>query len=430
MRSKIKPELDVLSQNVLFEKINHICSLVNTVIGFEELLQVSLKETMSLLGAKRGSIFILDDNGEDLILRASEGMKNEETKRMVKRLGEGIVGQVAQLKKPIVVEDIAQDDRFNNFNSRKSYYTPSFICAPLLLKDKLIGVINITDKKSGLHFTTDEMTLLDFLSSQIALNFRRIGLYQKFRKIVQETKNLKDRLGQSDQEAEHLKKQIIIQEKLATIGKLAGGIAHEFNNPLDGVMRYTNLCIELTKDEDVIRGYLLEIKHGLNRMANIVKNLLACSRNEGLKKEKINFKQALEHSLGSLKTEIHYKNISVHKKIESDLPLIQDLGLERILINLLRNAVDSMKEGGQLTIKAAAQKNFLVVAISDTGSGIPVEIVDKIFEPFFTTKDMDKGCGLGLTIVGEVIKGYEGKIDVDSQVGQGTTFTVKLPITI
>src|SRR6185295_15503686 len=116
-------------------------------------------------------------------------------------------------------------------------------------------------------------------SSQIALNYRRGQLYQKFKKAVRESKSLKNKLGKSSDETKILKNKIVVQEKLATIGKLAGGIAHEFNNPLDGVLRYTNLCIEHTKDDEVVRGYLLEIKQGLNRMVNIVKSLLACSRN-------------------------------------------------------------------------------------------------------------------------------------------------------
>src|SRR5439155_23160009 len=117
-------------------------------------------------------------------------------------------------------------------------------------------------------------------STQIALNHRRVQLYQKFKNLVKESKVLKTELGKSSAEAKNLKKQIVVQEKLASIGKLAGGIAHEFNNPLDGVIRYTNLSLEhLSMEEEVVRGYLLEIKQGLNRMANIVKSLLACSRN-------------------------------------------------------------------------------------------------------------------------------------------------------
>jgi len=274
-----KQESERLAQSVLFQKISEICAAVNVATDGTGLLEISLQGTLELFGAERGSIFILKENGKDLILKSARGMALNEERNMVKRLGEGVVGQVAASKKPIFVDDISKDDRFENFQARKSYRTPSFICAPLLIKDSLLGVINIADKVDGKRFTQNELQLLDFLSSQIALNYRRIQLYEKFKKIVKESKDLKDELGKTSKETTHLKQQVIQQEKLASIGKLAGGIAHEFNNPLDGVMRYTNLCLEHIKEDEVVRGYLLEVKHGLNRMANIVRSLLACSRN-------------------------------------------------------------------------------------------------------------------------------------------------------
>jgi len=297
-----------------------------------------------------------------------------------------------------------------------------------LIKDKLIGVINITDKQTGHRFTKDDMRLLDFLSSQIALNYRRIQLYERFKRVVKETQTLKDRLGQSDKEAEHLKKQIHIQEKLATIGKLAGGIAHEFNNPLDGVIRYTNLSIEHVRDDEVVRGYLMEIKKGLKRMANIVKNLLDCSRNELLTHSKVNFKDALDHSISSVQTDLDYKNINVEINMNQEIPPIRDLGLERVLSNLIRNAVDAIDRDGRITIGARCDQDHLTVSVSDTGHGIQASNMEQVFEPFYTTKDIDKGCGLGLTIVGEIIKIYDGKIAIESALNKGTTFTIKVPV--
>ncbi len=421
---------DEKAQYDLFQKVGEICAIVNTAINDQELLSLSLRLTMTLFGTSRGSIFILSDNGKDLILKAAEGMRHTEEAEMVKRLGEGIVGQVAKRKLPLVVDDIENDARFHDFQARKSYRTPSFICTPLLIKDKLIGVINIADKESGLRFNKNELQLLDFLASQIALNYRRIQLYQKFKTIVKETQNLKDRLGQSNQEAQNLKKQVFIHERLATIGKLAGGIAHEFNNPLDGVMRYTNLCLEHVKDDEVVRGYLLEIKHGLNRMANIVKNLLACSRNEVPTEENIDFQQALDRSLVGLQTDFAQKNIAIEKNIHSDLPSIPDLGLERVLTNLLRNAIDAIPDLGKISIEAKCQNNMLHIKIQDTGVGIPLSETEKIFEPFYTTKAINKGCGLGLTIVYEIVKSYNGRIHLESAPGEGTTFFVNLPVKI
>lgn len=425
-----KTEQEESTQLDVFQQVSDICALVATAISEDDLLEKSLQQTMRLVGATRGSIFLLDSSGKDLTLKIAIGLKKDEQKQMVKKMGEGIIGHVAKRKLPIVVDDIETDERFHDFKARKSYRTPSFICAPLIIKDKLIGVINIADKESGLHFTKNEMQLLDFLSSQIALNYRRIELYQKFKNIVRETQTLKDRLGQSDQEAKNLKKQIHIHERLATIGKLAGGIAHEFNNPLDGVMRYTNLCLEHIKDDEVVRGYLLEIKHGLNRMATIVKNLLACSRNELPHGEQfINFQQALERSLASVRMDIEYKNIRVEKRIGDEIPPVKDLGLERILTNIIRNAAEAIEgNSGRITIEAKCQDDILHIKIHDTGVGIAAGETEKIFEPFYTTKEINKGSGLGLTIVSEVIKGYNGKIAVESEPGKQTTFFIDLPL--
>lgn len=420
--------LSELSQIDLFQKVSDICETVNGITDGTELFEVSLVKMLELFDANRGSIFILADNGKDLILESSVGMQRLDREKMVKRLGEGIVGKVAETKQPIVVDDITQDDRFQNFKAREGYQTLSFICAPLMIKDKLVGVINITDKESGLSFNENELQLLDFLSSQIALNYRRVQIYQKFEQAREETEQLKDKLGQSDKETEYLKKKIILQEKLATVGKLAGGIAHEFNNPLDGVMRYTNLCLEHVSD-DVVRGYLLEIKHGLNRMANIVKSLLACARNEPKTNAVIHFEEVLNRSLSCVQSDIADKNIQVRREIQENLPMIKDLGLERILTNLIRNGVDEMEDKGIITVRANMRDDIFWMEVEDTGCGVEEDNIQQMFEPFYTTKDIDKGFGLGLTIVGEIVKNYRGKIDVASEVGKGTTFTIRIPIT-
>ncbi|MCR4337398.1 MAG: GAF domain-containing protein, partial [Candidatus Omnitrophica bacterium] len=406
----LQSPFEKFTQPELFKKVADICASVNLVVHRQELLEISLRQTLELFDANRGSIFILE-NGKDLILKAAQGMGGIEGEQIVKTLGEGVVGRVAISKKPIVVEDISRDERFINYQARRNYRSPSFICAPLLVKDQLIGVINISDKTSLKPFSNEELLLLDFLASQMALNYRRIELYQKFKSIVKESKDLKDRLGQSNLEANHLKKQIFIQERFVTIGKLAGGIAHEFNNPLDGVLRYTNLCLEHVEKDDVVYGYLIEVKHGLNRMANIVRSLLACSRNGGNNSsKKISINKTIEQVLQSLKNEITHKKITIKNNFSTNIPQIPDLGLERAVTNLIRNAMDAINHPlGEIRIGTFLEDQHAIITIEDNGIGIPQENIEKIFEPFFTTKDIDRGCGLGLTIVSEVIKSYAGE---------------------
>jgi len=428
MIDTMRTKLEDISQQEIFQRVGEICSLVSTVMSAKELLELSLKKTVELFGASRGSVYILKENKKDLVMEIACGMKRIEKEMMIKQLGQGIVGRVAKTKQPIVVDDISKDERFPGHKARLQYATPSFICVPLIIKDQLIGVINISDKESGHRFNKDEMQLLDFLASQIALNYRRIELYNKFKKLIKEKETIEGRLDERLKEAEELRRKVNIQEKLATIGKLAGGIAHEFNNPLDGVMRYTNLCLEHIKDDDVVRGYLLEIKHGLNRMANIVRNLLACSRNEFPNRSKVSFHEALTHCLANLRTDLALKNIEVTTEISDKIPPVRDLGIEHVLTNLVRNAIDAMENGGKLAITAQYLRGLLSLSVSDTGRGIEEKDYKQIFEPFYTTKEIDKGCGLGLTIVGEIIKSYNGNVDIESEFGKGTTFTVTLPL--
>lgn len=426
----MQQDIQKLTQSELFEQVGSICAVVNTVADTKELLDISLRKSMEIFGATRGSVFIMDERSKDLTLKASIGLRWAEKDHLVKKMGEGVVGRVAELKKPIFVEDISSDDRFKDFQVRDSYHTSSFICAPLMLKDKLIGVINMADKESGLSFGIHEVQLLDFLASQIALNYRRIELYYKFKTVLKQSKDLKDELGKTSEETSLLKSQIIAHEKLATLGKLAGGIAHEFNNPLDGVMRYTNLCLNQVGEDEVMRGYLLEIKQGLNRMANVVRSLLACSRGEvrgGVQKVDIN--KAVIQAVDVLKIDLTQKNIICEKYLAACFPMINDLGLERVIENLLRNAIDAVEDGGRIVISTVLKDGGLMLTVCDDGTGIEGGgDFSKIFQPFYTTKESDRGCGLGLTIVSEVVKAYGGDIQVKSDQGQGTSFIITLPI--
>ncbi|HSV43735.1 MAG TPA: GAF domain-containing sensor histidine kinase, partial [Candidatus Bathyarchaeia archaeon] len=396
------------------------------------LLKVSLNKTMELFGATRGSLFIFDEHTKGLVLRAACGLKWTETDPLVKKMGEGVVGRVAEMKKPIFVTDIASDERFENYPVRPGYQTPSFICAPLLIKDVLIGVINMADKQSGYSFGEEEVQLLDFLATQIALNYRRVEIYQKFKLILKESQDLKDELGKSSQETSRLKHQMVTHEKLATLGKLAGGIAHEFNNPLDGVIRYTNLCLQHAGEDEILRGYLLEIKGGLNRMANVVRSLLDCSRGEtSSATQKVDVNAAVVQAVDSLKIDIGRKSVIVEKRLGAGLPMMIDFGLERIVENLLRNAIDAVSPGGKIIVTTAKDDQTLTLTVYDNGCGIAnADDVSKIFQPFYTTKESDRGCGLGLTIVSEVVKAYEGQIDVDSWPGRGTAFIITLPLAV
>lgn len=218
-------------------------------------------------------------------------------------------------------------------------------------------------------------------------------------------------------------------EKFASLGKLVSGIAHELNNPLDGVIRYTNLALESLPEESIACEYLLNAKKGLNRMANIMRSLLDFSSSlSPVFDRSIDVNQAIEESLMMLGHHILSHNIKVVKQFNARLPLVPDKGLKLVFTNIIKNACGVMPKEGILKISTGTRDGFIEIKFTDTGQGVPKEIRDRIFEPFFTTKEMGKGSGLGLAICDDIIQRHKGKIFLEDTQDKGATFTIQLPV--
>jgi PAS domain S-box-containing protein len=230
-----------------------------------------------------------------------------------------------------------------------------------------------------------------------------------------------------------LEKQLIQSEKLATIGLLSSGIAHELRNPLN-IIETARYYIEDTLDSDDrldndLRNKLEVIKKNVRRASNIINNLLEFSRHSENEREPIDVNRLIDSTLSLIGKELSAKNIELVRSYQHVPPAYLGLdGLKQVLLNIIINAVQAMPSGGRLTIETSTvEDGRLRVAISDTGDGIAPENLPHIFSPFFTTKRVGEGTGLGLYITHMILQREGGEISVDSKVGQGTTFTVLLP---
>lgn len=377
------------------------------------LLNNALRDIKASLNAECASLFLFDAKNNDLVLDSFLNTKDLQIKGLRKRIGEGISGKVAELKLPVLVRDINGDLRFkrNGFNH---YNTGSFISIPLFGSNGLLGLINIADKANGESFSEKDM--------QIAIVLARYSCA-----IVEhllQSSRLKD-------EKEILNKQKSLLEKYASVGKLAAGVVHEISNPLDGILRYTNMLLNQAESSSISGEYLLEIKKGLNRIANITQSLLEFSHqvnsyNYSRVKKYISIPELSDESIDLFKERIK-NNITVNKRYGASLSKILDLGLQHIFINLIKNALDAMPDGGALNISADMKNNGVEIVFEDSGAGMSDEMMQHIFEPFFTTKTCNKGTGLGLAICNEIVKKYDGKITVRSASGKGTAFVILLP---
>jgi signal transduction histidine kinase len=219
---------------------------------------------------------------------------------------------------------------------------------------------------------------------------------------------------------------LIQSEKLASIGQLAAGVAHELNNPLANISLNTEMLMRNCKDE-VSAKKLNVIAENVDQAARIVRDLLDFSREAKLELEFLDVNEVLVKALESLKYEI--RDIKIVDNLDPNLPRVlgDRVRLKQVFTNIISNALHAMDNGGVLSISTRADKKFLEVRISDTGRGIPKEHLGKIFDPFFTTKGVGKGTGLGLAISYSIVEKHGGLIEVESEVGKGTTFIIKIP---
>jgi signal transduction histidine kinase len=224
--------------------------------------------------------------------------------------------------------------------------------------------------------------------------------------------------------------QLVEAEKLASIGKLAAGIAHEINNPLTSVLTFSNLMLEQCPPDDPRNEKLKLMARETDRARTIVRQLLNFGRETVIRPEKININQPVSEITDSLLAQDAFKGIDLNVKLAENLPEVyaDPAQIGQVVMNLLLNSIHAITPPGRIDILSRSSGKNVEIVFSDTGIGIPQENIHKIFDPFFTTKDARKGTGLGLAVSYGIIKKHSGEIEVSSIEGKGTTFTVRLPI--
>jgi signal transduction histidine kinase len=222
---------------------------------------------------------------------------------------------------------------------------------------------------------------------------------------------------------------LIWLKKLASLGRLSANLAHELNNPMDGVLRYVRLLLDQIPEHDPRRTYAERARDGLMRMASMVREILDFTKQNRVIFRPTDIQRSIGRILLLFGDQISAQNIKVESEFDKNIPVILNADVEQIFTNIIINAIQAMPNGGTLSISVKMLSQGLIEArFSDTGPGIPDEIRERIFEPFFTTKNIEQGIGLGLSISQEIAKNYDGSIHIESELGKRTTFVVRLPI--
>ena len=232
-----------------------------------------------------------------------------------------------------------------------------------------------------------------------------------------------------DENSKLIEQQLLHADRLASIGQLAAGVAHELNEPLGNILGLAQLSLKLPALPDLAKKDLGEIEECAIYSREIIKKLMEFSRQSSLCKEKINLNETIDNSITFLEIRCIKDGITIIKKYTEDIIVTADPNqIKQVITNLTINAAQAMKNGGRLIISTRKDSKKAILSIEDTGIGISGEDISKTFMPFFTTKDVGEGTGLGLSVVYGIIKNHNGDIKVSSEPGKGTIFEICLPL--
>jgi len=301
---------------------------------------------------------------------------------------------------------------------------PQIALTPIIVGEDVIGMFTVLSRR----LTDSDLPTITAFSSILAAGWRKTDLLAELRASVKELENTQSKLAQA--------------QKMEAIGKLAGGVAHDFNNLLTVITGYTDILLGSVDDEGV-RAHAEEVRNASQRAAELTQQLLAFSRQQPLEPRIIEGNSAVT-SVSSLLRRLIGEDIalSVNLSPETGFIRVDPTQLEQVLMNLAVNARDAMPDGGALTIATdlaevtvdearehdgVAPGTYMRLTVSDTGTGISKDSLDRLFEPFFSTKELGRGTGLGLSVVYGVVRQHGGFIEVDSELKKGTTFRVYLP---
>ena len=257
-----------------------------------------------------------------------------------------------------------------------------------------------------------------------------------FHKLVKAINAVASRLADATREESRLQDELRRRERLAFLGELAATVAHEVNNPLDGLQNCTRILRRSLSDSARTEQMLGLIEDGLERIELIVRRLLTLARHNVIRPIDVSMRSVLESATAAVQSRLDTNGVTVswgpltsQDRVAADAAL-----LEQVFVNLMINAVDSMPGGGRITLEIessqAAQPGgeaCVAVRVTDTGGGIPADVLPHIFEPFFTTKQGGRGTGLGLPIAARIVDAHRGRIEVEPRPDGGTIFTVTLP---
>jgi signal transduction histidine kinase len=381
------------------ERIIEISRVLNSKLELQPLLQDIISAATELTGTEASSVLLVDSKSGDLFFEAATGIKRYEVERVaVPR--ESIAGWIVENNSPLVIDDVTNDPRWSQkVDNETGFVTRSILGAPLSVKDKVIGAIEVLNKKTKLPFSEDDLNTLTTLASQAAVAIENARLFQ-----------------QSDQIAD---------------------VVHELRTPLTSIVGYSKLLLAAELDTPTRSQFLQVINREATRLGDMVNDFLDLARLESgrarLAYKLVDMRKVIDDTVAVIQPQVEERGLTLLLDVPPALPAIagDEKRMKQIMLNLTSNAIKYNQPNGQIRIVAHVEQEKIRIAVEDTGRGIRLEDMDKLFDKFRRIEETEstaKGTGLGLPITRQLVELHGGEMHVTSEWGVGSTFAFTLPV--
>ncbi len=391
--------------------LDEINRTISSSLDLDQVLVSALEGLERLVSPYAVAVVLSDEESESWVVRTARTPKGTWLEGRIVPADEPVLTSVLQVSKAVLQRSVMS----SFWNRTLGAEALDILGVPLLRKRETAGALLILNLAQT-PMEEDYIALVEHIAATVAVAVQNARLFQESESFAQAL--------------ERSQNQLIQAEKMAAVGRLAASLAHEINNPLQAVQNSLHLALHPTLSEEKRRGFLEMAQHEVERLVQIVRQMLDFYRPASAIRLPIDINRPVKEALALAGKRLQQSHIQLTVRLAADLPPV--LGsvnrLSQVFLNLIINAIEAMPDGGRLWVGTAyhAERQQIVAAFRDSGPGIPLEVRDRLFEPFHTTKS--GGLGLGLAISYGIVKEHGGDIDVESPEGGGTTFIVRLPV--
>lgn len=416
MTEKKRAEEEIRRRNRELNALNAMAVIATQSFDLDEILNLTLRQVVTLFGAETGSVYLSDTDNATLRRRAGWGQRSSDRQKFSEvALPDGFGELVMRSRTEVITPEflphlpplVAQFVQADGLQS--------WIWVLLWSKDLPIGVLGISCRDRR-EFTSNDENLLVAIGRQLATTIEKVRLYEETCRAYEDLRKTQEQLLQ--------------HEKMSAVGQLIAGVAHELNNPLTAILGYAQL-LESEGLQDRAQDYVRKLFKQAQRTHRVVQNLLSFARQRKSEKQELDLSKLLDETLTLREYDLKANNISIEREFDPATPKANadPHQMEQVFLNIINNALDAIMEkgpGGILKVKVYAKDKYVYTEFHDSGPGI--QDPKRVFDPFYTTKSLGQGTGLGLSICYGIVKEHGGDIEAHNRPEGGAVVEIKIPV--